>query len=168
MARSAKPAAQSESWPSRLMHTVPLAVAFYLLAVTATPWPALNIRFLQFSPAMFWLGAALTAAGLALAVWARLLLGGNWSSNVTIKQDHQLVATGPYRWVRHPIYTGLLLALCGSALTVGEWRGPLAVLVAAASLWRKLRIEETFMGQQFGDAYAAYSRHTAALIPFLL
>ena len=75
---------------------------------------------------------------------------------------------GPYRYVRHPIYTGLLLAFIGSALAVGEWRGVLAVAIVAASFWRKLRLEEAIMRHEFGDAYARYAARTPALIPFLL
>jgi protein-S-isoprenylcysteine O-methyltransferase Ste14 len=95
-------------------------------------------------------------------------IGTNWSGTVTIKQGHELVTTGPYALVRHPIYTGLLLALAGSALARGEWRGALAVLIALLALWRKLRLEEHWMREQFGEAYRAYSRRVAALVPFIL
>jgi protein-S-isoprenylcysteine O-methyltransferase Ste14 len=74
----------------------------------------------------------------------------------------------PYRWVRHPIYTGLLLAFIGSALAVGEWRGGFAVAIAAVSFWRKLRREEAVMRRQFGDAYAEYAARVPALVPFLV
>ena len=70
--------------------------------------------------------------------------------------------------MRHPIYTGLLLALIGSALFRGEWRGVVAVALAAASIWRKLRIEERWMREQFGAVYEDYSRRVPALIPFVL
>ena len=76
--------------------------------------------------------------------------------------------SGPYAIVRHPIYTGLLLALVGSALARGEWRGVLAVVIAFLALWRKLRLEERWMQEQFGPAYEAYRKRVAALIPFLL
>jgi protein-S-isoprenylcysteine O-methyltransferase Ste14 len=79
-----------------------------------------------------------------------------------------LITSGPYRWVRHPIYTGLLLGFAGSAIARGEWRGVLALLIVAAALWRKLKVEEQGMRQIFGDAYDAYSRRVAALIPLLL
>ena len=115
-----------------------------------------------------WLGAALTLAGIAFTIWARVLLGGNWSGGVTLKHDHELVIDGPYRWVRHPIYTGLLVALAGTALALGEWRGLLALAIAAAALWRKLGLEEALMRGQFGDAYAHYAERVPALIPFVL
>jgi protein-S-isoprenylcysteine O-methyltransferase Ste14 len=78
------------------------------------------------------------------------------------------VTSGPYRFVRHPIYTGLLLAFIGSALARGDWRGVLAVAIAFAALWRKLRIEERWMREEFGAAYEEYARRVAALVPFVL
>jgi protein-S-isoprenylcysteine O-methyltransferase Ste14 len=166
MARRVKEAAQSESAVSRLSHVVPLLIAAYLL-VAHVPLPLLNDRF---APLALWLavlGAALTFAGLAFAIWARFVIAGNWSSYVELKRDHELIVAGPYRWVRHPIYTGLLLAFVGSALAVGEWRGVLAVAIVAASFWRKLKLEEAVMRRQFGAAYARYAARVPALIPFL-
>ena len=115
----------------------------------------------------FWLGAVLTAAGLLFTVWARRHIGRNWSAIVTIKEGHEFIASGPYAIVRHPIYTGLLLAFTGSALALGESRGVLAVAIVAWSLWRKLRLEERWMQQHFGEAYQEYCRRVAALLPFV-
>ena len=95
-------------------------------------------------------------------------IGRNWSGTVTFKEGHELVTTGPYALVRHPIYTGLLLAFIGSAVGRGEWRGVLAVFIAFLALWRKLRLEERWMREQFGDAYDAYARRVAALVPYLI
>ena len=113
------------------------------------------------------LGAALTFAGIAFAIWARVWIAGNWSSDVTLKRDHELIVDGPYAWVRHPIYTGILVALAGTALAVGEWRGVLAVALAAGAFWRKLRLEEAVMRRQFGETYARYAARVPALIPFV-
>ncbi len=167
MARRAKVVAQQESAVSRLTHIVPLLIAACLL-VAHVPLPFLNERFV---PPALWsatVGAALTFAGLAFAIWARFVIAGNWSSYVELKQDHELIIAGPYRLVRHPIYTGLLLAFVGSALAVGEWRGVLAVAIVAVSFWRKLRLEETVMRGQFGEAYARYAARVPALVPFVL
>lgn len=79
-----------------------------------------------------------------------------------MKQGHELVTTGPYAFVRHLIYTDLLLALLGSALAQGRWRGALAVFVAFATLWRKLRLEERWMREQFGQLYAGYATRVPA------
>jgi protein-S-isoprenylcysteine O-methyltransferase Ste14 len=159
---------RSESRISRLPHLGLLLVAALLLGLPHFPVPVLGARFIPPSAWAFRLGAALTAAGLLFSVWARHHIGSNWSAIVTIKQDHQLITSGPYAMVRHPIYTGLLLALIGSALARGEWRGVLAVLIAFCGLWRKLRLEERWMQERFGTAYNAYSSRVAALIPFLL
>jgi protein-S-isoprenylcysteine O-methyltransferase Ste14 len=110
----------------------------------------------------------MVAAGLAFSVWARVYLGRNWSASVTVKQDHELVQSGPYRLVRHPIYTGLLLALLGTAVARGDAQGFVAVAIAVAAIWRKLRLEERWMQETFGETYAHYRAHVPALIPHLL
>lgn len=113
-------------------------------------------------------GAALAIAGVLLCFWARLILGANWSARVTIKQDHELVRRGPYAFVRHPIYTGLLTAMLGTALVYGFARCFVGVLLFAVALWLKSQMEEQFMIQQFGEQYAQYRQRTRALVPFLL
>ena len=157
-----------ESLGSRLLHIVPLVVAGLLQVVRTEAVPGLDRRFIPLSVAPFWAGFILACSGLAFTVWARSHLGANWSGTVTVKSGHELVTTGPYAWARHPIYTGLLLGFAGTALAIGEWRGVLAFVIATVALWRKLRVEEERMRQQFGDAYVTYARHVAALIPFVL
>jgi protein-S-isoprenylcysteine O-methyltransferase Ste14 len=166
--RHVKPTARRESVPSRLMHIAPLSLAVLLLWPERVPLSTLGERFVPLAAWPFWTGAALTLAGLSFTVWARVFLGGNWSGIVTVKEGHELITGGPYRFVRHPIYTGLLLAFCGSALARGEWRGVLAVCLVFAALWRKLRIEEQWMRERFGSQYQQYSRRVAALIPLVL
>src|SRR5271165_460984 len=168
LAGQVKSVAQSESISSQLVHRLSLGVAAYFLFAPRVPLPWLNDRFAGFEPGLLWLGVAVTFAGVAFSIWARVRLGGNWSSSVTLKRGHELIVEGPYRWVRHPIYTGMLVGLIGSALALGEWRGLLAVAIATASLWRKLQLEETVMRGQFGDAYMRYAERVPALIPFVL
>lgn len=168
LSRDVKLTARSEALPSRLLHVVPLLVAVLLLWAPEVPVAWLGERLLPRSLWTFWAGVALTAAGLLLSVWARSHLGRNWSGIVTIKEGHELVTSGPYRIVRHPIYTGLLLAFVGSALARGDARGVLAVAIAFWALWRKLKLEERWMRGQFPDAYEAYSRRVAALLPYVL
>ena len=102
-------------------------------------------------------GLLLVLLGIAFSIWARLELGGNWSSAVTVKQGHTLICRGPYTIVRHPIYTGLLLAFLGVAIIVGEIRGLLGVGVLSLSFWFKLRMEERFMLEQFGGRLSPIS-----------
>jgi protein-S-isoprenylcysteine O-methyltransferase Ste14 len=111
-------------------------------------------------------GTLLVAAGLGLTAWARWCLGRNWSGIITLKQDHALVRTGPYRVIRHPIYTGLLLALIGTASAIGKWRGVLAVACALIGFLWKIRVEEERMRQTFPE-YEQYRKRTAALIPLV-
>ena len=166
-ARNTKAVARRESAVSRLAHLVPLATAAILLAAPALPgW--LGRRWSAPRLDVYALGVVLVVAGLLFSVWARVVLGGNWSASVTLKHGHRIVRAGPYRWVRHPIYTGLLLALLGSALARGEWRGLVALTLAAAALWRKLRVEERWLVESFGSAYADYRASTWALIPFVI
>ena len=113
-------------------------------------------------------GAILTVAGMLFSVWARLTLGRNWSGTVTIKQDHELIQRGPYRIVRHPIYTGMLLAMLGTAFIFGTARCFVGVPIVGLAFWLKVQIEEQFMVQQFGAQYANYRQQVRALIPFVL
>jgi len=166
--RNVKATSRHESLPSRLSHIVPLTIAAILLALPRSPVPVLGEHFLPRGTWTFWTGAALTLAGLLFTVQARVYLGRNWSGTVTIKQDHELITGGPYRFVRHPIYSGLLLAFIGTALARAEWRGVLAVALTFLAFLRKLRIEEQWMREQFGVAYEDYARRVAALVPHIL
>ena len=165
-ARWTKPARWREPAASRARHVVPLLLCAALLAAPRAFPPGLMARFVAPGRLLPFLGALLVAAGLGLAVWARLHLGRNWSGIVTLKQDHALIRTGPYRTIRHPIYTGLLLALAGTAAAIGEWRGVLAVLCALAGFLWKIRVEEQRMRETFPE-YEQYRERTAALIPLL-
>jgi protein-S-isoprenylcysteine O-methyltransferase Ste14 len=110
-------------------------------------------------------GILLLLLGLAIAVWARFVLGRNWSGIVTVKKDHTLITRGPYAWVRHPIYTGILLGLLGTAVTLGTLLNFIEVPVVALAFWLKLRTEERFMLETFGEQYKAYRQRVKALIP---
>jgi protein-S-isoprenylcysteine O-methyltransferase Ste14 len=107
-------------------------------------------------------------AGLLFAVWAREHLGSNWSRSVTIKQGHELITTGPYVVVRHPIYTGVLTGFLGMAIAISQVRGFIVFVLIFLAFWIKLRMEEQWMRSQFGETYATYARQTAALVPYLL
>jgi protein-S-isoprenylcysteine O-methyltransferase Ste14 len=164
----AKETVRRETGLSRLGHGAPMLVGAVLLGVPRVFGHALEQRFHTFSFTWFWLGVALTATGIAFSISARAWLGVNWSGSVTLKQDHELIRNGPYALVRHPIYTGMLLALFGTALVVDRWRALIGFAILVAGLLYKMRVEERFMAEQFGDAYARYRAEVPALIPFLV
>lgn len=144
-----------------------LVFVIVLLSTTLIPPPLLYYQLWPVGIWPFWIGAAVTVGGLLFAVWARRYLGRNWSSSVTIKQDHELITTGPYALVRHPIYTGILTGVLGTAIALSEVRGFIGFVLVLLILWPKLRMEEKWMRSQFGETYADYARHTAALVPYL-
>jgi protein-S-isoprenylcysteine O-methyltransferase Ste14 len=169
-ALNVKSAVRVESGVSRFVkYALPLIIAVLLLqnfSVFRGTW--LDERFVPDDLWMVWLGFVLTVAGLAFACWARVILGRNWSGVVQVKRDHELITRGPYSLVRHPIYTGLLLAFFGTALAIGAWHALIAVAVVGLSFWRKLRLEERWMTEQFGEQYRIYMRRVKALIPLVL
>ena len=166
-ALSGKRTVRVQALGSRLLELVLTMAAFGLLFWKYRFPGPLAWRFLPESPAAAWTGLALTAAGCAFAIWARLYLGRNWSAIVTIKQNHELVRRGPYAVVRHPIYAGILLAMFGTAISIGQVRGLIAVALALIAWHMKAQLEEAFMIQQFGEDYLRYRKEVKALIPFI-
>lgn len=153
---------------SLLLNRGLLAIGALLLAFERQPLLWLSERFLPLSTAFYWIGLVMLATGLALAVWARRHLGRNWSGIVTVKQDHELIRSGPYGLARHPIYTGLLLAILGTAVAIGEWRGLIAFALITAAFVLKFKTEERFVSETFGEQYARYRAEVRSLIPFVI
>jgi protein-S-isoprenylcysteine O-methyltransferase Ste14 len=168
MAKDVKASERREPAMSRLERLSLIASAVVLLWIPGIRLSLLDQRFLPLSVWCFWAGSAVTACGLLFSIWARRHLGTNWSQAVTLKEGHELITSGPYALVRHPIYTGLLMAFVGTAMDQGEWRGLLAVALIFGALWRKLRLEEKWMRSRFGESYETYSRHVAALVPYIV
>lgn len=106
--------------------------------------------------------------GAAFTVWARITLGRNWSAEVTFKQDHELIESGPYGLARHPIYTGLIAMAAGTAINYGRAIGFALLIALCAGVWWKARQEERIMRLHFPDAYEGYSRRVRAIIPHVL
>jgi protein-S-isoprenylcysteine O-methyltransferase Ste14 len=152
---------------SRILQLVLLLVAYVLIVNGELGLNWLNLQLVPEGRASTAVGYGLLMAGMLFAGWARLFLGGNWSSSVTLKQDHTLIQSGPYRIVRHPIYTGLLVALLGTAIALGELRCFLGVLLAAIAWKIKSMSEETLMVQEFGDQYTRYREQVKGLVPYL-
>lgn len=139
--------------------SVALAAGFDGLDVARFP------RLLQ-AP-LWWLGIALMAGGMALRWWSIHVLARHFTVDVAIRADHELVRRGPYRLLRHPSYTGLLMTFIGFALGLGNWLSLAAMLpVVLALLWR-IQVEERVLAAAFGDRYASYARETRRLIPFV-
>lgn len=167
-ALTAKKKARAEAAMSRGIHIGVMALAFALLFNGRINFGFLGRLFLPEGPVTAYLGFALTIIGVMLAAFARLCLGTNWSAVVAIKDDHQLVRSGPYAIVRHPIYSGFTLAALGTAIAFGEWRCLVGLLLAIAAFWQKARLEEEFLTAQFGSEYVQYRTAVKALIPFIL
>ncbi|AZO42835.1 isoprenylcysteine carboxylmethyltransferase family protein [Mesorhizobium sp. M7D.F.Ca.US.005.01.1.1] len=151
-----------EHMPQRLGLMVAMIVAFLLPHLS-------TFRFVNFAPvnaALSSIGVMVTAAGMAFLVWARQSLGSNWSQIVSAKQGHELVTSGPYRYVRHPMYSGGLVACIGSAIVAGDGFVFLLILLGSIFLWR-VGAEDRLLAQQFPAEFPGYARRTKALIPFV-
>ncbi|MGH9732234.1 MAG: methyltransferase family protein [Candidatus Acidiferrales bacterium] len=161
-ARDSAPTKTSESTWSRQLHLIAVNVALLLLVL---PVPGLTRRFLPASYLFVAAGLIVQAAFVLLAVWARRHLGTNWSGEVRIAAEHKLVRSGPYRLVRHPIYTAVLGMYCGTALVSGEIHAPIALAIVILAYWRKIHLEERALREAFGAAHEAYRRESWAWIP---
>lgn len=164
---AAKRSIRRENLGSLLLTTVPLVIGAMLVMGYRQTGSLIDAAIVPYLPAFYQIGLALTIGGLVFAVWARLYIGRNWSGTVQVKLDHQLVRTGPYRFVRHPIYTGILTAFLGTGIAIDEWRGALAFVIVLAGLLYRVHLEERWMRETFGAAYARYRRHTRALLPLV-
>jgi len=156
------------NWRRGLYYGLPVVLGFYLMFSKNIDVSWLNRRILPHSQELAIAAIVVTVAGLLFAVWARVCLGRNWSSAPTIKEQHQLIRTGPYRFVRHPIYSGILLAMVGTFLANAKVRGALGVVLVWFAWTVKTRMEEQFMVRTFGAEYEEYRRTTGALLPRLL
>ena len=113
-------------------------------------------------------GLLVNILGLGFAIWARRHLGNNWSARPAIREDHTLTRTGPYAIVRHPIYTGLLTGVLGTAIVTGSMLAFIALAVMLLALSLKIRIEERFLTEEFGEEYEQYRKQVKALVPFIV
>ena len=166
-ARRAKAIAERQSLGSALIHRIPLGLSFFLMA----NWHLSSPFNEPVTPHMDWAGVAgglICVPGLLVTLWARRTLAGNWSSDVTFKRGHELIRRGPYRFARHPIYTGLLTMCLGTAIEIGQLRGWLALPLMTAAFWIKLKQEERLLLRHFPDEYPAYQKQVKAIVPFVL
>jgi len=164
-ARNQKREQKREPPFARLLHIAYMACGFVLLYAEDPRLGVLNRRFLPERGWIAMLGAILTAAGVAFAIWSRWHIGKNWSAQVTIRQEHELIRSGPYARIRHPIYTGLLLAVAGTAIAIGEYRAIVGFAVIAIGFVVKAKREEAFLATQFGPAFDEHRRQTGFFLP---
>jgi protein-S-isoprenylcysteine O-methyltransferase Ste14 len=163
-ARRIAPIRSSESAASRSRHQMLLYLGLLFLFL---PFPWTGARLLPDASWVAPAGIAIQVAFMALDVWALRCLGRNWSGAIAIKVDHELVRKGPYRLVRHPIYTAMLGMYLGTAVVSGEIHGLIGFLIAVAAYVRKMRIEERGLREAFGQVYDDYARDSWWLIPWV-
>jgi protein-S-isoprenylcysteine O-methyltransferase Ste14 len=156
---------QSSAW--QLLYTAILVAGVYLIFAKQSGIPWLDRQLFPVTVPIALAGLLAVLMGVAFSIWARLMLGDNWSNRVTVKENHTLVRRGPYRIVRHPIYSGILLGMLGSAIQRGGIRCFAGVLTCGFSFWLKTRVEERFMVQSFGEEYLQYRHQVKALAPFI-
>jgi protein-S-isoprenylcysteine O-methyltransferase Ste14 len=165
---STKRSVYRESRAQRLRYSL-LLVAGYFLLVRGhrLPYP-LSARVISHMEIIAWAGVVLCVAGLTFCIWARLTLGRNWSGAITFKEGHELIERGPYRLVRHPIYTGLIAMFVATVIVLGHVAGIAGLVLLFVSFWIKLSAEEKVMLKQFPDRYAAYQHRVKRIVPFVL
>jgi len=163
----AKATVETQSAAATLAQRLPVGLGWWLLLFPHFPGE-FNRQILPRTEALEIAGAVVCVCGLWFTLWARFTLAGNWSSDVTFKRDHELVRRGPYRFVRHPIYTGLLVMFAGTTMYIGQLRCFIGLPLVALGFWIKLSQEERMMERHFPEAYPVYRREVKALIPFVL
>ena len=164
-ARWSQPTAGRPALSAQVRYRIPMILGAVLMFKPAHGYEG-PLRLWHIGWIGAWICVALVAAGIAFAWWARVHLGRLWSGNITIKIDHRIVDTGPYAWVRHPIYTGLLLSLLATAAAKGTLPAVGGFLLLLLGIWMKARLEERWLATQLGeDAYDAYRQRVPMLIP---
>jgi protein-S-isoprenylcysteine O-methyltransferase Ste14 len=152
---------------AEIAYRIPLILGGILFFVPAHGYQGL-LRLWHVNLIEAWICTALIAVGFIFCWWARIYLGRLWSGSVTKKTDHRIVDTGPYALVRHPIYTGLLLAVFATMAAKGTVYGVAGAAIITVGIWMKARLEEKFLRRELGAAaYDAYARRAPMLIPFI-
>ncbi len=166
-ARRVKAIAEKQSVPYALAHRIPVGLSWFFLADWNLDYP-MNMVLISREHWVLMAGNVICVFGLFVTIWARWTLAGNWSSDVTFKEGHELIQTGPYRFARHPIYTGLLIMCIGTVIEIGTLRGIIALGLMTLGFWIKLKQEERLLLRHFGEEYPAYCKRVKALVPFVL
>ena len=154
-----------EAHSFRALRFLVLGTTFILLLSGWLRIGPLARRFVPDTFAVRTIGVIIMVVGVSVTVWARICLGRNWSDKVVIKEDHELIRTGPYAYMRHPIYSGVLLGVAGTAIAIGEWRGVVAFALLLTTYAIKAKKEERVLAGAFGAAFEEHARRTGFLLP---
>ena len=166
-AQEVKAAVQKQTQASRYIYLFFLALGFSIIYFPFFGWGLLSYQIIPSNDITGVIGIMVSFSGIAFAIWARKTLGKNWSGEVTLKEGHELIQTGPYRIVRHPIYTGFEIALLGAAITAGQAKGLLGLAIIFLNHYFKTRMEEEIMYSQFPTQYPEYVKRVKRLVPFI-
>jgi len=158
---------RGEPMAHRFLTAFVLGVAVFLIFARTSHLESLARRFVPDRREIRTVALIMIIAGLGISVWARRHIGQFWSARVTLKEGHQLIQSGPYARVRHPIYSGIALAMIRTALFMGEWRALLGAAILIIGHWFKARREEALLESKFGPAYEEYRNRTGSLMPRL-
>jgi protein-S-isoprenylcysteine O-methyltransferase Ste14 len=159
---------RTESLLTGASYRVLLIIGILLLAFPVRSQTVLDVFLWPHSALIVAIGLAMTISGLSIAVWARRHLGRYWSGRITLKVDHRVIQSGPYALVRHPIYSGILLALLGTVISIGTVQSCLGLALMFLSFVRKLTLEERWLSTDLGSEYDDYRHRVKALIPYLV
>ena len=166
-ASKVKAAVQTQTALSRYVYLFFLALGFVITYAKVFAVGPLSYQLIPVNDLSGAVGTVTCIGGVTFAIWARKTLGNNWSGEVTLKKEHELVQTGPYKIVRHPIYTGFEIGLLGVAITIGQLKGLLGLATVFSAHYYKTTMEEKIMYAQFPTQYADYARRVKRLVPFV-
>lgn len=155
-----------EKSTSRLIYLLCLVVGMALIFYEDFPYGYLSGPIYKINNSWSWTGIIITAIGISFSLWARLIIGSNWSGVVLIKKDHKLIQSGPYSIVRHPTYSGFICALIGTVMVLDQLRGIVGLIILVVSFLWKIEKEENMLSSQFSN-YSDYQQNTKKLIPFI-
>ncbi len=156
---------KADSRFSMMLVRLLIAGAIVFLFSSPVEQTVLAARFVPRSHTLREIGIGISWLGVALAIWARYELGEFWSARVTIKVDHELIDSGPYVLMRHPIYSGILLGMVGTALAIGQWRAIVIIALLATLYFAKARREESLLSEEFGPRFEEYRKTRGFILP---
>jgi protein-S-isoprenylcysteine O-methyltransferase Ste14 len=166
-AQKVKAAEHTQSRLSRYIYLLFMVSGFVIVYARVLAIGLLGYQIIPANDVSGITGVVVCISGVAFAIWARTALGDNWSGEVTLKKEHELIQSGPYKIVRHPIYTGFEIGLLGVAITIGQMKGLVGLSILFVNHYFKTRMEEEIMYRQFPLQYPEYAKRVKRLIPFI-